>query len=174
MDSLAQLNSVVRNQMIFATASSVIALLFIIWIIWSLFRSYKSSVQAKLHRAEIVNRMLEKFGSAKEFTDFLETREGRKFMEDPLPSTATSISRIYRFIQAGIIVMLAGVALFLNAYRLRGETEIHFVNQVRDAQYWGTLSIAIGVGLLLAAVISYFFAKRWNLLNKEKPGNSSD
>ena len=69
--------------------------------------------------------------------------------------------RILRALQSGIVLLAVGAGLFvylaIRTLPLEGEDAVAF---------FGTLSIALGVGLLAAAGASYRMTKRMGLLNK--------
>jgi hypothetical protein len=134
---------------------------FAAWALWLVFRRYQLQVQARMQRTETFNRMIDKFGTSSEFVDFLQTETGRKFLEDPATSPAHPMAGVRRSIQGGTILFVLGGALFVNALRLRGETDINYVRQAMGLNYWGTIFIGCGVGLLVAAALSHALAKRW-------------
>ncbi len=143
----------------------LIVLSFVAFLFWLGHRAYRAHMEARMRRAEGFNRLLDKFGSAKEFTDFLQTEQGKRFVEDPLPAPRGSTHRIIRFVQTGIVLIGLGIAFFFNAYRLRDATEIRYTSQASDCAFWGTFSVAVGLALLLTAVVSYILAQRWHLMN---------
>ena len=55
-------------------------LLLVGWTLYLLFRRYQVTTQARLQRVESFNKLIEKFGTAKEFTDFIQTEEGKKML----------------------------------------------------------------------------------------------
>jgi hypothetical protein len=134
-------------------------------IIWLIFRVHKSRTQLRLARAEAYSRLLEKFSSTKEFSDFLQTEQGRQFVEDPLPAPKSGLTRILRLVQTGVIIFAIGIAFFLNAYRLRDVPDPNYYHQAMDSRFWGIFGVTIGVGLLVTAALSYVIAKRWHLYN---------
>ena len=141
--------------MIVATA------LFAAWALWLLFRRYQIQAQARMQRTETFNRMIDKFSTSTELVDFLQTETGRKFLEDPVASHVHPMTNVRRSIQGGAILFVLGGAMFVNALRLRGETDINFVREAMGMNYWGTIFVACGVGLLVAAGLSHALAKRW-------------
>jgi hypothetical protein len=129
----------------------------------------------RMKRAEAFNGLLERFGSAKEFTDFLQTDEGKKFLRDPMPAPKSMVTKIIRFVQAGIIVFGIGVTCLLNGYRLRDATDLHYAYQAKDSVFWGILGVTVGISLIVTALVSYIMARKWNLMNgngnnKQLPG----
>jgi len=132
------------------------------WVLWLVFRRYQLHVQARMQRTETFNRLIDKFGTAKEFVEFLQTDAGRKLLEDPIAPRVSPMSSVRRFVQSGIILLGLGGALLLNALRLRGETDINYVHEAMGMNYWGTIFLGGGVALMIVAVVSYFLAKRWD------------
>jgi hypothetical protein len=146
---------------------TALALAFAAFLLWLGSRSYKASAQMRLQRAEAFNRLLERFSSAKEFTEFLQTEEGKQFLRDPLPSSRASSNRTLRFVQYGIVLFALGVGCLLNAYRLRDATDLHYASQAQDCQFWGIFGVTIGVALFVTAMVSSAMARKWHLLNGE-------
>ena len=132
------------------------------WVLWLVFRRYQLHVHARLQRTETFNRLIDKFGTAKEFVDFLQTDAGRKVLEDPIAPPVSPMSSVRRFIQGGIVLIALGGALLLNALRLRGETDINFIREAMGMNYWGTIFLGGGVALMIVAAVTYFLGKRWD------------
>ena len=135
------------------------------WVLYLFFRRYQVSTQLRLQRIESFNRLIEKFGSAKEFAEFAQSAEGKKLLDDPMSTPPNPLTKVLRFLQAGVLFIMAGFAYWINATRLRSETDPNYVHQMMDANYWGTLAIFIGIGLIVTAGISYIFVRRWHLAN---------
>lgn len=142
-----------------------IILTFTGFLLWLGHKSYKASLQVRMQRAQSFNALLERFSSAKEFTDFLQTEEGKRFITDPLPAARGYVVKVLRFVQYGVVFVAIGVGLLFNAYRLRDATDLHYASQAKDCQFWGTLGVAVGISLVVIALVSYFIAKKWHLLN---------
>jgi hypothetical protein len=132
------------------------------WILWLVFRRYQVQTVARAQRTETFNRLIDKFGTAKEFVDFLQSDAGRKVLEDPIAPPADPKTSVRRFVACGIILLALGKALLLNALRLHGQTDINFVREAMGLNYWGTIFVGGGAALMLVAVVWYFMAKRWN------------
>jgi hypothetical protein len=132
------------------------------WILWLMFRRYQVQTHARAQRTETFTRLIDKFGTAKEFVDFLQSDAGRKVLEDPIAPPADPRRSVRRFVQCGIILLGLGSALLLNALRLRDQTDINFVREAMGLNYWGTIFAGGGAALMIVAIVSYFMAKRWN------------
>ena len=138
------------------------------WVLWLLFRRYQLSAQARLQRTEAFNKLIDKFATVKEFEEFSQTTEGKKLLADPVTPLPNPLSKILRFLQAGILFIVIGCAYFINANRWKDMTEAtnpNYYHQMMDSNYWGTLSMLLGVGLVIVAGVSYVFVRRWHLAN---------
>jgi len=58
---------------------------------------------------------LGKFGSAQEFTQFLQTENGKRFIEDTLPKPPNLLGKVLRFLQAGVLFVMIGFGYRINA-----------------------------------------------------------
>ena len=104
-------------------------LVLVLFPLWLLFRRYQVSTQVRIQRIESFNRLIEKFGSAKEFAEFAQTAEGKKLLDDPSPPP-NPLTKVLRFLQAGVLFIMAGAAYWINAWRLRSETDFNYVHPV--------------------------------------------
>jgi len=146
-----------------ATAIGLVVL--ICFILYLVFRRYQLTMQAKNNKIDTLNRLLEKFGTAKEFVEFAQSPQGKKLLEEPAAPMSNPLGKVMRFVQAGIVFALIGVADVINGIRLSSATEINFVYERANAYYWGTLALAIGIGLILAGAVTHYLAKQWHLTN---------
>jgi hypothetical protein len=135
------------------------------WVLYLFFRKYQVSTQVRIQRIESFNRLIEKFGNAKEFAEFAQSAEGKKLLEDPISPPPNPMAKVLRFVQAGILFIMIGVASWINAARLRSETDPNYVHQMIESNHWGTLATFFGIGLIVAAGVSYIFVKHWHMAN---------
>jgi len=148
------------DDMVLAIAATGV-LVVLVGFLWHFMQKQGGMTKARLQRVETVNRLIEKFPTAKEVIDFLETEQGRKLLEDPLPPTTNPLARVLRFIRYGVVFLFLGSGFLLDAYWLRGETEIRYISQAKDMQFWGAFCLALGAGLVMAGVITNVLIKRW-------------
>lgn len=146
----------------------VALLLLVGWILWLIFRRYELSTQVRLRRTESFNRLIEKFASAKEFAEFAQTEEGKKMLADPIVPLPNPLTKVLRYLQAGVLSILIGVACFVNAGNgyIAGEAQSEaFYRRMNEYNSYGTLAMLLGGGLILVAGITYVFVHRWHLAN---------
>ena len=145
------------------------------WVAWLLVRRQQIGTQARLQRADSFNRLLEKFGTAKEFVDFLNTEQGNKLLEDPLPQHTNGRKVALRFVQVGIVLAALGVAITLNWIRMadyvhaQSNPDINWIHKEWDYYYWWVLSLSLSAGMFIIAFVTNILVKRWHL-----NGNGAD
>ena len=126
--------------------------LFLGWIIWMVSRSRRERLQSEI---ELRTRVLDKFGSSEEFTGFMQTEAGRKFLQTgSLKAEKTSRNRVASSLSWGAILFLVGMAFYLFGW-VEGEQALVLP---------GSLFAAVGIGLALSA---YFYHR----LAPETPDN---
>jgi uncharacterized membrane protein len=128
--------------------------LFLGWIIWMISRTRRERLQSEI---ELRTRVLDKFGSSEEFTGFMQTEAGRKFLQTgSLKAERRSRNRVASSLSWGAILLLVGMAFFLCSWV---EHDTGFIIPA-------SLFAAVGMGLALSA---YFYHR----LDPETPDNGS-
>ena len=132
------------------------AIAWIVWVITSNVRRRKiAEMQKDLH-----TRLLEKFSTSQELLEYLKSEAGRKFLEGATIERARPFGRILGSIQSGLALLLAGAALLFLHNRLpESLADVTLV--------FGTLALALGVGFVLSAGVSYWLSKSWGLFERE-------
>jgi hypothetical protein len=149
-------------------AESVIAFCFpalIAFILYLFFRRYQVSTQLQSQRIESFNRLIEKFGSAKEFIEFAQSPQGKKILDEPIGPKPNPLNKVVRFIQAGVLFVMVGAGMVFTGLRIGGNTDPNYVHHSMESLDMGSLSLSLGVGLLIVAGITYIFVRRWHLAN---------
>jgi hypothetical protein len=118
----------------------------IIAIVWLVTRARQRTAQ---YRSEVQMKMIERFGSAAEFTQFLESPTGKEFLNEP---RKTARERALGGIRTGIILLFIGVG-FAFAYFSEHDTG-WFIPAF--------IMIGLGVGFLISAAVSWKMAKQWD------------
>jgi hypothetical protein len=127
----------------------------IVLVVWLAVRYRQTQLRA---RAEFQKQVLDKFGSGKEFAEFLGTDGSRRFLESLSTQSYSSRNSIFRFMWGGITLSLLGAGFLLLAMLRRG------------AIVPGVLLLALGIGLLISAALTHYFAKRWSSEGPQGPG----
>ena len=129
----------------------------IFWVVFSTIRRLKvARAQAEVH-----TRLIEKVGATQDFLTFLGTDAGKKLVdsigiEQPNRNPYT---RILTSVQAGVILVLLGVAFLILAATFREAAE--------GCYSVGVLVVALGAGFLISAGMSYRLSKSFGLFERE-------
>jgi len=95
-------------------------------------------------RHQMQQHVLDKFASAKDFADFLQTPAGQKYMMN-FADTAVSVKgSILNSVRLGIVLVFTGVGLQTTSF---------------GAMRVGVVLATVGVGFLVAAGIAYVLAR---------------
>ncbi|MEJ2008670.1 MAG: hypothetical protein P8Z30_11035 [Acidobacteriota bacterium] len=130
----------------------------IFWVIFSTIRRLKvARLQSEVH-----SRLIEKMGSSQELLTFLGSDAGKELVasigiEQP---SREPYGRILSSVQAGVILLLVGIALLI----LGGQ----FANAAEGFFILGGLAVALGAGFLVSAGLSYRLSKAFGLFERER------
>ncbi len=115
-------------------------------------------------RFELQARLLERFSSPVELQQFLESDGARRLLESLSPRRAPT-QRVLLAVQAGIVLLVAGVGLVVLALIVSRDP--------RDVVPGAVLG-ALGLGLLIAAAVSRRLSRIWALPPEEPPTPESN
>ena len=127
------------------------------WIVWVVSTNLRRR-QATEKVAALHAKVLERCADSNELLRYLESDQGRRFLESAAEESSNPAARILGAIQAGMVAASLGVAglLVRNA--------LHY-DDSRDAMLiFGSAALAIGIGFLISAIASYALSKSWGVL----------
>jgi len=115
--------------------------------VWMVSRARERSAR---YRADVQMKMIERFGSAAEFTQFLESPAGKQFLNDQPRRSARE--RAMGGIRTGIILTFIGLGFCVGYWA------------ERDPGFFipAFILIGLGLGFLISAVISWKMAAKWD------------
>jgi hypothetical protein len=107
-------------------------------------------------QAELHGRLLDKFGSAQEVVEFLQTPGGTRFVEGLSSDREEPVAGILRSTHRGILlVIVAAGCLFLSwYYRYSGENPLLVI---------GVILMCLGIGFLASAAVAQRLARKLGL-----------
>ncbi len=133
------------------------------WIVTAVVKAFKEKSILRT-RAELYNRLLDKFGSAAEFVDYLESETGRQFVDEITVQGAAPTGKILGSIQKGVVMMLVGFGLLVlgNLFdkNLGGDLFIALI-------VGGTIALMLGIGFLISTAVTYRLSKSWGLIGAD-------
>jgi hypothetical protein len=134
------------------------------WIIWVLFTTLRRYLIAKA-RAGLHAKVLDRIDSAQSLVTLASSDAGRHFLEsiaiEEAPREAPS-GRILFGLQAGVVLFFFGVAMLFVHH--------HVSDPYSGYMIFGTGAIGLGIGFLVAAVVSLAVSRRLGLLSRERNG----
>jgi len=133
------------------------AVAFMVWV-WSNGRRKARTIQAM---TEFHNRLLDKIGSTKDFSDFLQSDGGTRFLESLSTEPVRPNQRILGSIQTGTVLFVLGLGLLVLGWTY-GERFDAFV-------VLGTVAFTLGLGFLISAAISFRLSRTMGLLDDGPP-----
>jgi hypothetical protein len=100
-------------------------------------------------RMDLQMRLVDRFASPAELQQFLDSEGGRKLLGSLSPRQST-LPRILLAVQAGVVLTALG-----SGFIISGD---------RDLDRAGGALVALGLGLLGAAAVSWILARMWGML----------
>src|SRR5437867_13065808 len=125
------------------------------FVVWVAFNAWQRRQQVKL-LTDFNSRLLERIGSVKDFSEFLQTDGGAKFMDRVTAGGTPPDLRmaILRAVQTGIVLATLGIGLLVLAWKFTtsfpGDSQVFTVV--------GVIALSLGVGFLLSGGASYRLA----------------
>lgn len=110
--------------------------------------------------ASVQNRMLERFGTAQEFTEFLKTPEGRSYMLVAVEKgEGGQAARVLGSVRWGVVLAALGIGFITLSATVENEMVVP-----------GVLLLSLGVGFLASSLISSRLARSWGMLGHTGEG----
>jgi hypothetical protein len=126
-------------------------------------------------QTEVHSKLLDRFSSSDELLAYMKTPAGSRFLESapisldagaPAQAVSAPLNRILWSVQAGVVLVLAGVALIF------GRSQID-VEEVRQMLYlMGIFASFVGIGFILSALASYGLSRKLGLVGSGEPGTA--
>lgn len=130
-------------------------------LIWVVGDTIRKSKLARI-QSDMQGKLIDKFGSSQELLEFMKTEAGQRFIQTaPVEERGNPYSRILGSIKAGTILTFLGIGFIL----------VHPPGGEFGLLVLGTIFLAIGLGFLVSAGISYFLSKSWGLFDREASQN---
>ncbi len=140
----------------------------IAWIVWIVSNSRRRSRVAEIQR-DIHAKLFEKFGTSQELIDYLKTDAGSKFLDSATLEQTKPFGRVLGSVQAGLILFLLGIAILFVRFTMPGigRDPIEHMQDAHMLLAFSFLLLALGLGFLVSAAVSYKLSKNWGLFDRE-------
>lgn len=131
-----------------------IMIIFWAWVVWVILEWRKMG-----HKSKLQSKIVDKFTTVQEFNDFLQSKEGNKFLNFLKFNGLTPKGKILSSLSKGVILTSLGISLVII-----GQI---FTEEMKYFLAFGIVFIALGVGFLIATFISYTLSKKWGIMNED-------
>jgi hypothetical protein len=134
------------------------------FVIWTSVNAWQRRQHLRLI-TDLNSRLLDRMGSVKDFSEFLQTPGGSQFLDTLTADKGSTgpTERILRAVQTGIVISVVGVGFLFIARIFAGRVDpTEFV--VEPIIIIGIVLLSLGIGFLLAAVASYVIGRRLGVL----------
>src|SRR5947207_4579420 len=125
----------------------------VVWIVWLSVSAKNRRMQAQ---TEVQIKLIERFGTSKEFIEFLQSPAGQRFVSGVEVTTALyARDRIIRGFGTGIVISLLGL----------GFLAIWVFDNHGGFIYPGFILLGLGLGFFISALVSLKLSKFYGLIN---------
>ena len=124
----------------------------VVWIVWL---GVNAKNRRTMAQTEVQTKLIERFGTSKEFIEFLQSPVGQRFVTGVEATTAIyARDRIVRGFGTGIVISLLGL----------GFLAIWIADRNDGLVYPGFILLGLGLGFFLSAVVSLKLSRRYGLI----------
>lgn len=127
------------------------------WVVYVIVDGFRRRDRLRVF-TEFHSKLLDRIGSAHEFGQFLGTEGGARFLDSLSIERGAPQQRVLNAVQTGIVSLALGLAFFMLAGGRRDEEEFMVL---------ATVATSLGVGLLLAAVVSFVLSRYMGLFDAD-------
>jgi hypothetical protein len=131
-----------------------LTILFWAWVVWVILEWRKTR-----HKSQLQNKIVDKFQSVQEFNDFLQSKEGNKFLNFVKFNGLGPKEKLLSSLAKGVILITLGIALILVGQIFTAEMK-YFIA-------FGIVFVALGIGFLVSMLISYTLSKKWGIIDEK-------
>ncbi|HSN68115.1 MAG TPA: hypothetical protein VLV48_02655 [Thermoanaerobaculia bacterium] len=126
----------------------------------------RANVARSEHRLQAHARMLDRFGSSAEFVSFLQTPEGRGYLQTvSLGPQKTQKAKILGAVRTGVVLTILSIGLMAVSFL------IGFTHPTQEPPFViGFLGIFLGAGFLASAGVSWTMVKAWKMDESAESG----
>jgi len=123
------------------------------WVVWVILEWRKLR-----HKSKLQSKIVDKFSTAQEFSDFLQSKEGSRFLNFLKFNGRAPRERILSSLSKGVILSFLGIAIIVIGSL--------FAEEMKYFIAFGIVLIALGVGFLVSTKISYNLSKKWGIIDE--------
>src|SRR5512143_1316719 len=120
------------------------------------------------NRTDLLNRILDKFGSSRDFVELSESPGGKRLLE-ALGSEPNGVgAKILTAVQRGVVLTVVGIGVLLLSLTIAENAVEEFIRIA------GVVLFALGIGYLGSSALSYRMARSLGLLARHRELPATD
>jgi membrane-bound ClpP family serine protease len=129
------------------------------FIVWTIVTGWQRHLQVK-HMAEFNGRLVERLGSVKDLSEFLQTDGGAKMLNSlTIERVSTSVrERVLRGSAIGVVCIALSLGFLVLGRMFMWEDHEGFT-------IIGVIALSLGLGFVVSSMVSYFLAKALRILD---------
>ena len=131
------------------------------WIVQTIMEGLRRKERARTF-TEFYSRLLDRMPSPKDFSDFLQTSGGQRFLDTLQVERGHPLERVLRAVQGGLVTLFLGLGFVAASTQARWDNEA-----AGSLRVTGIIFMAVGVGFLLSATASFSITKSLGLLKRD-------
>ena len=124
------------------------------WVVWAILEWRKIR-----HKSMLQSKIVDKFSTVQEFNDFIQSKEGNKFLNFLKYNGHAPREKIISSLTRGLVLLFLGIAL-----TVIGPT---FAEEMLFSAF-GIVVFGLALGYLISTFISYKLIKKWGIIEEEK------
>ncbi len=119
-----------------------------------------ASIVRRKQKTDMQKALLEKFSSAHDFAEFMQSPAGQKYVLNFTEEVTGPFNSIVNAVKIGVVLLFAGAALVASGQR----------HSIWLLDTLGMLATCVGVGFLISAAISYLLYRRMKPAESQSKG----
>lgn len=127
------------------------------WLVFLLFKRYQVRTEINARKLETFGKLVDKFGSSKEFVDFVQSNEGKSLLKDSGVNGVNTRQIALRMFIVAALLFAVGYGFTSGTSAYDNSTDPNFVNKVAEMRYWGKMAFSLAVGFIGAGLIVELF-----------------
>lgn len=124
------------------------------WVVWAILQWRKMR-----HKSQLNHKIIDKFGTAQEFFDFVKTEGGDRLLQSVGLDGLGPKEKILSALTKGIVLTLLGISLIVISQLFAGE--------IKYLAILGIVVFTLGIGFLITTYVSYRLFVKWGLMDEE-------
>lgn len=126
------------------------------WLVFLLFKRYQVRTQLNARKLETFGKLVDKFGSSKEFVDFVQSNEGKSLLKDSGVNGVNPKQIALRMFIVAALLFAVGYGFMSGAPLYDNSTDPNFISKHNELRYWGKMAFGLAVGFIAAGMMTQF------------------